>query len=80
MIFPDIISDIVDKVKAELALTEKTCYYLYGHPQEIFNILTLKSNSETFKYSKYPLIALYLDYESTVDNAIETVSGFTIVF
>jgi len=63
MRFVDIIGDIVTKVQESYDPSglEKP-YYLYGHPLEIFNILAEKSQSETYKYSKYPLIALYLDF------------------
>lgn len=54
-------------------------YYLYGHPLEIFNILKEKSKSETFKYSKYPLVALYQDYEENINNTVTTIKGVTIV-
>lgn len=82
MIYVDIIADIIADVRAEYDTVNDPVekpYYLYGHPLEIFNILSEKSKSETFKYSKYPLIALYQDFEETVDNHGIVVSNPTIV-
>lgn len=75
MTFVDIIGDIAEKAIAEFG----SGYYLYGHPLEIFNILAEKSKSETFKYSKYPLIALYQDFEEDVKQYETIVKGITIV-
>jgi len=75
MTFVDIIKDIADKAIAEFG----SGYYLYGHPLEIFNILSEKSKSETFKYSKYPLIALYQDFEEKTDVNTTTVENITLV-
>lgn len=44
----------------------KAPYYIYGHPVEIFNTLVLRDKHDTRKYQKYPLIFLWLDYESDV--------------
>ena len=75
MIFVDIIGNIADKAIAEFG----DGFYLYGHPLEIFNILSEKSKSESFKYSKYPLIALYQDFEEKVNDIDTTVENITIV-
>ena len=75
MIFVDIIEDIADAAIAEFG----GGYYLYGHPMEIFNILSEKSKSETFKYSKYPLIALYQDFAEEIDDNYTIVKSPTIV-
>lgn len=80
MTFVDIIGNIVSDVRASYdpsGLEEP--YYLYGHPLEIFNVLKLKSGSETYKYSKYPLIVLYQDFKEEVSNVETIVTGFTIV-
>ena len=39
----------------------KAPYYEYGHPQEISDTLLAKADNNTFKYQKYPLIALFTD-------------------
>jgi len=80
MIFVDIIGDIISEVRAEYdpAGGEKP-YYLYGHPLEIFNILSEKSQSESFKYKKYPLVALFQDFEESVNDNSIIVEGITIV-
>ncbi len=82
MTFVDIIGDIVDNVRAEWDVVNDPVqkpYYLYGHPLEIFNILSEKSKSESFKYSKYPLIALYQDFEENVNTTETIVENITIV-
>jgi len=67
MRFVDIIGDVVTKVQGSYDPDDLVKpYYLYGHPLEIFNILAEKSQSESFKYSKYPLIALYVHYTEKV--------------
>jgi hypothetical protein len=75
MTFVDIIKDIADKAIAEIG----SGYFLYGHPLEIFNTLVEKSQSETFKYSKYPLIALFQDFEEDTNDTRVIVNNVTIV-
>jgi len=77
--FVDIIGDIVTHVRHEYDEDMAQPYYLYGHPLEIFNILAEKSKSETFKYSKYPLIALFQDFEEQNTKNTSTVNNVTIV-
>ena len=80
MTFVDTIGDIVTQVRAEWDATNlEKPFYLYGHPLEIFNILAEKSKSETFKYSKYPLIALFQDFEEKVNVAETIVENITLV-
>lgn len=80
MEFVDIIGQVVADVRAEWDPSEgKRPFYEYGHPLEIFNILSQKSNSETFKYDKYPLIALFQDFEEDVNNSRTIVNDVTIV-
>jgi len=38
-------------------------YYLYGHPKDISKVLNEKTESQEYKYKKYPLIALLQDFE-----------------
>ncbi len=71
----DIIGNIAQNAVAEFG----SGYYLYGHPIEIFRTLSEKSKSEDYKYSKYPLIALYQDFEESVNNISTTVENITIV-
>lgn len=40
-------------------------YYMYGHPIEIINTLAEKDKNGTYKFKKYPLIALFQDFEET---------------
>lgn len=64
----DILGPIVAKVSTKLlpqlqafdpAIT--AVHYDYGHPLEIIETLTEKSQTDAFVYQKYPLIALFLD-------------------
>jgi len=75
MTFVDIIGDIAGKAITNFG----SGYYLYGHPLEIFNILSEKSQSETYKYKKYPLIALYQDFEESVNINERVIDNITIV-
>ncbi|MCK4824574.1 hypothetical protein KA005_52970 [bacterium] len=66
----DIIKAIVDDVRADAGLSNDAPYYMFGHPLEIINTLSMKDKSDNFKYKKYPLIALFQDFtESYGDNA-----------
>ncbi len=79
MRFVDIIGDVVANVRLTFdPINLEKPYFLYGHPIEVFNILAEKSQSEKFKYSKYPLIALYLDYTETHRYTFNAISGITI--
>jgi len=76
----DIFSNIVQDVRDEWdAANDKRPFYEYGHPIEIFNKLSKKSKSENYKYDKYPLIALYQDFQENNDSGRTTVTGLTIV-
>lgn len=56
----DVIGEIVEKVNETIP-----CYYLYGHPQEIVNTLSEWTKDETKKFSKFPLICLFQDFEES---------------
>jgi len=77
--FVDIIGDIVTHVRHEYDTDMAEPYYMYGHPLEIFNILAEMDQNETFKYSKYPLIALFQDFEEQNTKNTTTVNNVTIV-
>ena len=76
--FVDIFEDIVTNVRLKYDDDAVEPYYMYGHPLEIFNILSEKSKSETYKYSKYPLIALFQDFEEKNDKSSRVVEKITI--
>ena len=61
-VFCEILSD-VRAIYDERNVEEP--YYLYGHPLDINNVLTQKSNNQEFKYKKYPLVALLQDFTET---------------
>lgn len=47
----------------------KAPYYMHGHPLEIVNRLN-KKNKNIYNYQKYPLIALFQDFEETMDDEL----------
>lgn len=82
MTFVDRIGEIVSDVRDEwdtVNVPVQTPYYLYGHPREIFLTLSEKDESETFKHKKYPLIALFQDFEEETIKGRTTVKNVTIV-
>lgn len=56
----DIIGSVVSEVNETIP-----CEYLYGHPLEITNILSSWGKDDTKKFSRFPLICLYQDFEET---------------
>lgn len=77
---PEKIELIVDKVRAEWdADNLKRPFFELGHPIEIFNKLSAKDQNEDFKYDKYPLIALFLNYDEDSSKIQETANNITIV-
>ena len=82
MTFVDRIGDIVTNVRTEWDEVNepvKVPYYLYGHPIEIFNSLSEKDENPTLKTDKYPLIALFQDFEEEIFKSRVTVKNVTIV-
>jgi hypothetical protein len=43
-------------------------YYLFGHPLDIVNVLAEKNKGGIYQYQKYPLIALFQDFEEDIIN------------
>lgn len=72
------ISKVVDAVRLEYDKANPTPekpYFKHGHIQEIINTLTEQDASKTYKFKKYPLIALIqdldeVDNETTIDATI----------
>lgn len=58
----------------------KAPYYMHGHPLEIVNRLN-KKNKGIYGYQKYPLIALFQDFEENVndDLAIYANTNLTLI-
>jgi len=67
MVVVDLIGDIVTSVAAKWNRPEGqpalAPFYMYGHPVEIVNELQKKSKHPTGKINKFPLIALFQDFE-----------------
>jgi len=63
----DIIESVVDDVREDYTppsgFDPDAPFYMYGHPIEIINTLMEKEKSGTLKFKKYPLIALFQDFE-----------------
>lgn len=59
----DIFYDVVEYVRTNYDASDVDApYYDHGHPLDINNKLTQKSKAGSFKYKKYPLIALIQDF------------------
>jgi hypothetical protein len=64
--FVDVFGDIVSAVRAEYdEANNLEPYYMYGHPREIANRLSLKDKSQVQKFQKYPLIVLLQDFQES---------------
>lgn len=61
----DQFSEIVTKVSTVSGIT---CYYQFGHPSEILDNLRAITQDPTKPDQKYPLIALFTDYEEQQGN------------
>jgi len=62
--FVDVFGDIVSNVREQYdPVSDKEPYYLYGHILDILDRLSIKDESSTLKFEKYPLIMLIQDFE-----------------
>jgi len=61
----DLVGEVIADVRAEYDPEggEKP-YYLHGHPMEIVNTLLERNENAELKYKKYPLVALFEDFEA----------------
>lgn len=73
------LEQIVEDIQAQWDEVGGAPYYLYGSAREIFNILSSKGNSSTYKFKKYPLIALLINYDDDVVNGEVTYKSFHII-
>lgn len=65
-------ADVVARVRADYdAENGLEPYYIYGHPIEIAQRLSIKDQSDINRYRKYPLIALITDFTETHGNTID---------
>lgn len=65
--------NIVDIIREVVALTSAMCneydiQYIHGHPEEVIETLKTLSLSNTTSDKKYPLIALFQDFEEVRGN------------
>lgn len=49
-------------------------YYMYGHRLEINNRLKEKNADNIFKFQKYPLVALRMDFEESINSVVHDVN------
>lgn len=62
----DIFDDIITNVRAKYdTILNKEPYYLFGHPLEIINVLSEKTKNDTLKFEKFPLVALFQDFDES---------------
>ena len=67
---PEIIGELVQNIRAKYDPENSLApYYMHGHPQEIVNILSQKTHNQTLKFQKYPLIALFQDFDEDINGS-----------
>lgn len=69
MYWVDVIEDIVDLVRADStkpSVGADAPYYLYGHPRDVVNQLSMKDKHGTLKFKKFPVIILLQDFDETM--------------
>jgi hypothetical protein len=67
-IFQEIVERVNLSLMAELQTLEPTIegiQYEHGHPREIVETLQQKDQSATYRFQKYPIIALFQDFPET---------------
>lgn len=61
-----IFDEIVAAVRARYdAVNGEQPYYMHGHPIEIGEIVSLKSQNSEWQYKRYPFICLFQDFDET---------------
>jgi hypothetical protein len=68
--------DIISSSDPDATGTYKSLepFFMFGHRREISNRLLMKGKDDVFKYQKYPLFALRLPINETVDGDVHDVS------
>lgn len=67
----DIIGNVVNEVRKEYdPVNSEIPYYEHGHPLEIINTLREKTDTDEYKLKKYPLIALFEDFETETGTGV----------
>lgn len=77
IIVKDIVRDIVSQVSTELTATLQEydptitgVHYMNGHPVEIVNRLSERDKDNVFKWKKYPLVGLFMDFPETFGRSL----------
>ena len=80
--FVDVFGEVVSDVRSvyDPSGLEKP-YYMYGHPREIGNLLTLKDQSSVNKFKRFPLVAFIQDFAEShgSDNRYEYELSFSVL-
>ena len=65
-VFKDIVTDVRTDTDKPATLASDEPYFMHGHPLEILNTLSEKDRHSTYKFKKYPLIALFQDFTESI--------------
>lgn len=78
----ELMGKVVEKVSARLTPRFQAIdpnitgvHYLHGHPREIIETLIQRDNSNNFMFKKYPLVALFQDFEEIDDESTGTIEA-----
>ena len=67
----DVMGEIISSVQSKYDLVNgEKPYFHHGHPLEIINTLQEYSNSSTLRFKKFPIIALFEDFESSKNEGV----------
>ena len=80
-VFDEIVTNVRTDTDKPVALDTDEPFYMFGHPKEIINTLSLKDKNDVQKFNKYPLIALFQDFTETVgeDQTIRSSAELNLV-
>lgn len=71
-ILVDDIGKVVDEMRLSYSNGLAAPYYMYGHKKEINNRLMAKDKHKDFKWKRYPLVALTLDFPEDIANGLQS--------
>jgi len=71
--------DVFGYIAADVISEYGDGYYYYGHPSEIVNTLSQKSQNDTLKFQKFPMIGLFQDFSERYEDLVWTVENCTVI-
>ena len=80
-VFGDIVSQVSGKLTASLQGYDPKItgvHYMHGHPLEIIETLKQLGDTQTYRFDRYPLIALFQDFPERVTDATGLQSEVTL--